>query len=69
LEPLWPGSRKTIIPAMFAGAADAGLAGVETATSRPVAIAAPTRRQAGTCTGVTVVLLATRLKPRTAAWG
>jgi len=50
LEPLWPGSRNTIMPAMLAGAADAGLASVEAATSRQVASAAPTRRQAGTCT-------------------
>jgi hypothetical protein len=67
LEPLWPGSRNTIMPAMLAGAADAGLTSVEAATRRPAAIVAPTRRLAGT--GATVASLATRLKGQPAACG
>jgi hypothetical protein len=48
---LWPGSRKTIRPAMLAGAAAAvGTADAEVATMRPTATAAPTRRLTRTCT-------------------
>ena len=50
LAPLWPGSRKTIMPAMLAGAAEAGLASVDAATIRQAAAVAPTRKVADTCT-------------------
>ena len=68
LEPLWPGSRNTIMPAMLAGAAEAGLTSVEAATSRPVAIARADT-QALAVHGRHRSPLATRLKAQPAACG
>ena len=54
LVPLWPGSRNTIFPARVAGAAWAGPANIDAATSVTAAIAeavrTPTRWRAGRCT-------------------